>query len=1834
MTVLLHGLGRLLFCLAFLTAFVAPSLDVDATEHNIITSPNADYPGFDYRQDRDVDLDTCQANCLSESACRAFTYNEKARICFLKGDFGDLVQFEGAIAGRVVSTTIPAPTLRKQRTTELGFLPKHFFEEALKDRGRLRAATVSGDTGYAAALAAGDQAFQAKDYSSAANFYTRAVRLDPDGLDAWSRLALASLNWKPKQYQQDQKVITQTTAAAINAYLQSRTPGERITALNVLALALQRRTQWRSAIRAYRASLALRENDAIRKRYDTLVSQHGFRILSHKIDSDSQSPRICIVFSDPLAPDSGTMSQFVSVEGVNTLAIEGETNQICIDGVSHGRRYQVKVRAGLPSQGGEKLEKSADLTLYVRDRSPWVGFAGKSYVLPRGKGASIPIQSVNTDRVKATIHRIGDRALTASIRDGLFLRQLNRYRADQIGNETGEKVWQGEIEVGKALNENVTTAIPVHEAVKTLKPGAYVITARAAVGKTDDWSSLATQWFIVTDLGLSAMKGSDGVHVFVRTLSGARALGDVDVRMTAVNNEVLGVARTDANGYIRFEPGLARGTGGLAPRLLVAEGPDGDYAFLDLGKSAFDLTDRGVKGRQAPQPVDVFLTSERGVYRPGETVHLTALTRDETADALTGLPLTLVAERPDGVEHKRQTLNDSGLGGYTLALPMAPNAMRGSWRLKVYADPKARALAALSVLVEDFEPERLAFDLKTTDPQFDSSRSTSVSIAARYLYGAPASGLSLDGELKIAPMKSSPKAFPGYSFGLTDDAVRPTRNPLGAIDPTNEAGSGAITVTLPELPVSTRLFEATVTARLADANGRSVERSLTLPVRPDAPRIGIKPLFGDGAVDEGSTAEFNVIMMAPDGTQSARSGLTWTMEKLETTFQWYQSNGNWNYERITSARRVADGRIDVAADQPTKVSVPVEWGRYRLQVNTDGGKPTATSVAFNAGWFSASATAETPDFLDISFDKPKYQVGETAKLRIKPRFAGTALVSVVDTGLIEMKSAEVPAEGATIDLQVTEKWGAGAYVTATLFRPMDLAAKRMPGRSLGLQWVEVDPADRDLQLTIDLPEEIRPRGEITIPVSIANLEPNAQAYVTVAAVDTGILSLTGFKDPAPDKWYFGQRELGMEVRDLYGQLIDRTQGAPGRVRSGGDAAPAGLKGAPPTQKLVSFFSGIVAVDSDGKASVTFDMPDFNGTVRVMAMAWSKRGVGHAARDLLVRDPVVVLASLPRFLSPRDQSRLFLEVTNVSGSAGDYGLSVTADDYLSIAQDDTERTLTLAKDARITVAVPLTATDTGTSTVTVALTTPEGETLEQNLTLDVRYVDQPVVRRNVVTLSAGTGRLKLDTGLLDGLVPGTTSTTVAISPAGRLDVPGLLLALDRYPYGCAEQLTSRAMPLVYLEDVSKRAGLATDKGIRERVENAIAGVLAKQASNGGFGLWSPGDGDLWLDAYITDFLTRTAQKGYVVPTVARDTALDNLSNRVSYTSDFNIGGEGIAYALYVLARNGRATIGDLRYYAEVKLGAFSTPLAKAQIGAALALYGDRQRSATVFNAAVAAFDTGPLTNRGWRSDYGSAMRDQAAVLTLASETGQTGVDIGNLAARLAQTRDQATHTSTQENAWLLLAANALYRNASEFTLAVDGEVTKEALFRKFDGETLAAAPVTVENRGDADIDAVITATGVPQVFEPADGNGFRIERAYFTPKGEPVNIRTVAQNDRFVVVLTVTADKGKTGRLMLVDPMPAGFEIENPNLTQSGRTANYSWLQVDQTAAHVEARADRFMAAMNRKQGDSLELRVAYTVRAVSPGRFTHPAATVEDMYRPELRGRTAAGNVEVVGPLR
>ncbi len=1674
-----------------------------------------------------------------------------------------------------------------------------------------------------------DAAFTKNDFRAGMALLGQIVAAAPNDSATWLRLARTIMQIRPADDNEKKLLLERASTAAYIAYQRTTSRAEEADSLALLGNVLAQREMWRPSLDALRLSLELREVADVRGQYERLREQYGFRVLDYSVDADTASPRACFQFSEDLLPRTD-FSPFVVLAGTAKPALSAAEKQLCVEGLQHGETYKVTLRAGLPSTVHETLSKSAEFSIYVRDRKPTARFSTTAYVLPRTGQRGIPVISTNTRSVAIEIYRLGDRSLADAIGGdnsghGDFQRSLSRYDIEQLRDSRGVAVWKGDLAIDPApINTDVTTAFPVDQAVGDLKPGVYVMVAQPQEQKNldNDYDSLATQWFIVSDLGLTAFSGNDGIHVFVNSLASTEAKNAVDVRLISRGNEVLATRRTDGSGHVQFEAGLAGGEGGSAPAMLAASDGHGDYAFLSLKGPAFDLTDRGVGGRPAPNGLDAFVYAERGVYRSGETAFLTALLRNPHGGAALDVPLTFVVERPDGVEFRRALIADQGLGGHALTLALPASAPTGTWHVRAFTDPKRPAVGETTFLVEDYVPDRIEFDVTSPTGRISQNVPAKVDVAGRFLYGAPAADLDLEGEVTIAAAKER-TGFAGYQFGLDNEEVDAVQQPLEDLPATDAAGKASFTVGLDKVPSSSRPLEAQIAVRMADPGGRAVEHKITLPVTASGNMIGIKPLFSGRSLADGAKATFDVVDVAPDGATLAQRGLHYELLRIETHYQFYKRNGSWNYQPVKTTKRVADGTIDTSLDKAARISLPVNFGRYRLEVSTGDLNGPMTSVAFDAGFY-VETNADTPDMLEIALDKSDYAAGDTMTVAVTARNAGRLTLNVVGDRLLASQTTDVQPGVVQVKLPVGSDWSTGAYLVATLRRPLDAPAQRMPGRAIGVQWFSVDRGAKTLSVDLQPPALLRPNSTLHIPVKVSGLGAGDEARVVVAAVDVGILNLTNYKPPSADDYYLGQQALSAEIRDLYGELIDGMQGVRGQIRSGGDEG-AELQGSPPTGPPVALYSGLVKVGADGSADVAFDIPDFAGTVRVMAVAWSKDKVGHASTDVTVRDPVVLSATLPRFLLPGDRSSVHLDLDNVEGQAGDYTIAVTSADALSA---NATQKLTLRAKERGAANVPLSATTAGAGTVRVKVSGPGGFALDRTFALTVRSPAQILARRTIKPLAKGES-VTLSSDLFADLVPGTGAVSVSVGSLAAFDAAGLLAALDRYPYRCSEQITSRALPLLYVGDLAKEAKVAVDPATDQRIRDAIEALLTRQDSNGSFGLWGVGGTDVWLDSYVTDFLTRARERKIAVPDAAFKLALDRLRNEVANITDpGKNGGTDLAYALYVLARNGIAPIGDLRYLADAKLDALSTPIAKAQIAAALAMVGDRPRAERVYAAALAAIAPATAPDLIGREDYGSTLRDAAAVVALASEGGAAPATVQAAVQRVEQVRANLRPTSTQEDAWLLLAASAMAKDAGKITLDVGGTPTQRALYRTIRAGDLKE-PLRVTNTGEDPVQAVVTVTGAPVTPEPAAEKGFKIERQTYTLDGDPFDTKEVKQNTRMVVVLRVTEAQPQFGRVIVADYLPAGFEIDNPHLVSSGDTGTLSWITDAVAPVDTAFRDDRFTAAFERKKDDPPVFTVAYVVRAVAPGKYVRPQANVEDMYRPDRYGRTATENVEV-----
>ncbi len=1650
----------------------------------------------------------------------------------------------------------------------------------------------------------------------------------PDDPQGWLALARGEFSASTLKGADESKLKNLALAAGWLSYQKAKSRPDEAAALALIGEVFAARESWRDALNADRLALVAQDAPELRKFYEDMREKHGFRVVKYTVDNESANPRVCFQFSEDLLRSRTDFSAFVTVAGQATPAISSEDQQICVENLKHGEHYAVTLRAGLPSQVNEDLLHPQNYDLYIRDRSPSAHFTGRNYVLPRVGPEGLPIFSVNTSKIKVAIYRIGDRNLLPTIRSEDFLSQLSGYRLRQFGDSDGDKIWSGTLDAKSELNKDVVTDFPVLEALGTPQPGVYVMSARAADDLSagdDSYETRATQWFVVSDLGLTALSGADGVAVLARSLADASPKPGVEVQLLAKDNEVLAKVKTDARGMARFDPGLSRGEGGLAPGLIVAGDGQNDYNFLDLQQSAFDLADRGVKGRAAPSKLDAFVYAERGVYRSNESVHLTALLRDPQGTAVAQTPLTLVVKRPDGVEYQRATLPDQGLGGRSLTFKLPDDAASGGWTVEAYVDPKSPALGEASFLVEDYIPERMDMVLTAKAAAAKPGEKVDIGVALRYLYGAPGAGLNLSGDVEISAAKDHGlPALSGYEAGVADEDFSTVKNDIETDATTDDHGAATVEVALPEAQ-ATRPLEAKIALRAGEAGGRAIERQVFLPLLPATGLIGVKKTFG--TLSDGAQATFDVIALGTDGQRKALKGVQWSLYRVNNDYQWYKEDGRWNFEQVKSTSKIASGILDLAKESPGKIASLVGLGHYRLDLRAADPKDGQTSVSFDSGW-SSEAKAPTPDLLDVTLDKPAYASGDTLTAKVSARADATATLAIIGDKTYATVLADLKKGENEVKIPVGADWGAGAYAVALAHRPLDKAAQRNPGRAIGVAWFAIDPQAHRLDVAIGAPPKAKPRETLTVPLDIKGLAAGEEAYVTVAAVDLGIINLTRYQTPDPRSYFYGQKLLTAEIRDIYGLLIDGLQGVRGAIRQGGDEGGPESSPEKPTQEPLALYSGLVKIGPDGKAQVSFDMPAFNGTVRLTAVAWSKKAAGSASADVIVRDPVVVQASLPRFLSLNDQTRLNLRLDNVEGAAGDYRVDVTLHGGLAGAATDLHRKLKLAAKGSANLDIPLSGAKLGDGAVEVALAGPNFSAV-QTLPLNVEPGTSPVVKRDLREIAAGQS-LTLNDALLADFLPGTGAIAVNVAPLAGVDVAALLHNLDIYPYSCSEQTVSRALPLLYVSKLAEARNLAFSGDISARVNSAIKILMARQDSTGSFGLWSASSAeDIWLDAYVSDFLTRARENKYDVPQNAMDLALDRLRNYVVNTTEVDADKSApLAYAIYVLARNGRPVSGDLRYLTDAKLDVFATPLARAQLAGAAALLGDKARAAKVFLSAAAALKSEKQTPFS-RADFGSALRDGAGLLALGAEGGADGSVLTQAAQYIDSESAHLSFASTQEQSWLVLAAQATAAEAQAQKITVNGVAYNGFYSARFDDPALRAKPLTIVNDSDRPIRVGVDISGRPTQPEPAESHGYSLERGLYHLDGSIADPQHLAQNERLVVTLKVIESEAAFARLVLEDRLPAGLEIDNPALYDGGSTEGLDWVKADVDPSHTEYKDDRFVASFERSGADKGTFSVAYIVRAVSPGHYVQPPALIEDMYRPELFGRTAFGEVTV-----
>ncbi|MEI8395232.1 MAG: alpha-2-macroglobulin [Rhodospirillaceae bacterium] len=1502
-----------------------------------------------------------------------------------------------------------------------------------------------------------------------------------------------------------------------------------------------------------------------------------------------------------------------------------------VEGLAHGTTYTVALREGLPGPGGVRLAATDSREISVPNRAPSLAFRGAGYIMSRVGSEGLPLRSINVDRARLRILRMADRNLVEKIYAGRVSQTLSDWDISELVEKSAGVAWHGDVTITAARNTPMITPFPIEAGPGILEHGVYLATAEAEdPGRAPKPAGApASQWFVVSNLGLTSFLGDDGLSVFAHSLTEAQPVAGVELHLLARNGKELAKQVTGADGIARFAASLARKDGDAAAQALFAYGADGDFGFFDLAVPGFDLSDRGAGGRAVPGPLDAFLYSDRGVYRPGDTVHLTALLRTAEATAILGKRLVFKLWRPDGFEADRRDAPDGGAGGNTIDFPLAASVSPGTWSITAHADAAAPALGRIEFSVLDFLSPRMELALSANLSALTEGSDFTLSVDGHYLFGAPAADLPGELSMVIRPAETPFPDLQGYRFGLAQEKFTPTPTVLPGFT-TNTAGKAGIVIPAAKLPESTHPLEAVIRSTLLDIGGRPVSKELILPIHLQPFAIGVRPRFEGGLVPEGATATFDVIAANADGKVADgkvidKSELSYELYEEEYDYRWFEANGRWDYETIVRDHRKTGGTL-VA---PAVIEEPVTAGRYRLEV-FDSKSGVATSVRFAAGWWVTPTTGNRPDKVEVSVMLPRYHGGDVAKVYVRPPYDSEVLIAVADRAVRKTFSRKVPATGAFLDIPVDPSWTAGVTIIATAYAAVDPAHRSNPKRAIGVGWLAVDPAPHTLEVKLNTPTTFEPRQALPVKVSVTEsggtpLPPGTDAFVTISAVDETVLQLTDQTSPDPVAFYLGQRRLGVELRDVYGRLLDPS----------GTDAPATRATGPEKRRLrqvvslperdqpvVSLFSGIVRVGTDGTATIPLTLPDFDGRLRLSAVAWSTTRLGHAETTVSVHDRVIAEFTTPRFLTSGDRADITVALSNITGAPGDYRVALTTEGGLSLA--DSQFSFSLKRGKRVGSTRRLEAGLPGAGSVRLEITGPDGFHLLRSRSVRVRAADTLIRRHQASTLAAGE-TVAVPPELFKDLHPESVTGVVALSPLPFADLPGLALTIDRPMSGGGDRVAYSVLQLLAGGETLVSLGLDSTDGVRKRINTGLDRLYSLQRTDGAFARWSSKDeADPWITPLIVEVLDRAADAGFRIPgntlSLARDWLKRMLDNGWFEDSDL----PGRARTTYVLARAKLIDIGAVHYGLETYGAKLPSALAQAQLAAALALLGDNKTAAEHYDKVTEA-----LIHQNTNSQ---SLNELAGLIVLGAENNIAGNErLAALATRLtAAIPAPEIQFSDSETAALTLAARAITDHAvlPPVRVAENDHILEapRVVSRRFGLNSLPQ----LRNPGPGPLNLTVSLSGLPAGSLPKAENGLSINRTLFDMNGKPVNLESIHHNQLLVVILEGSSLAPGRQHVLVVDNVAAGLEIENVRLANSPQLGALSWLGELSAVRYFEFRNSRFQAVLDIDDAHP-HFKLVYLARAVTRGEFNQPGATIEAETSPRLFGRSAVGRLNIIG---
>lgn len=1570
----------------------------------------------------------------------------------------------------------------------------------------------------------------------------------------------------------------------------------------------------------------------------TIPSPYVLRINNVESEHDGTGGTVRISTSQQLTGESVT--PYIQFEPAVAYTVEYSDNGLVLHSEKFNpeNSYTLTIAKGLRGKIGGVLKEEYRNSVAFGELESDIKFTNSKAVYLSKKGSgNIEVRITNTPKVKLIISKIYETNLLMAQRYGYYPQDRNESEAeyanysDDYDNEyseslAGDVVYTKEIDtrsLPKSGSGRILNLAQFEDRLPDLK-GVYHVMLRS----TKDYWIRDSRFITLSDIGLMAKQSEGKLVVFANSIKSATGLNGVTINVYGSNNQLLGTGATNGEGVAEVTI-PKRPFAGFKPAMVIAKTAD-DFTYLPFQNTKVNLSRFDVGGkRNNATGLDAFIYAERDIYRPGEKINFAVILRDRQWKSPGEIPVKMKFLLPNGKELKafRKTVNEGGATDGSVDI--SPAAITGSYVLEVYSSNDV-LLASKNFMIEEFVPDRIKVTTKLDKAFLRPGDGASLFINAINFFGPPAANRSYETEIQVKQKAFVAKNFPGYEFSLAnqqsfnDKEVKEGK--------TDAAGNAMEAYTVPDLYKNVGLLQAAFYTTVFDETGRPVSRVSTTDIYTQDVFNGIK----DDAYyyyPLNQPVRFSLVSVNKDGIAVTASTRVQVI-KHEYKTVLAKSGSYFRYESQQEDKLLINGDLSVGANTPY-IYVPRSPGDYEIRISRPGANAYVSKRFYSYGtWGNDNSSFEVNNegHVDIELDKASYQAGEMAKVLFKTPFSGRMLVTTERDGLLSYQYVDVSKRTATLDMKMDAVGVPNLYITATLIKPHEVSDIPLTVAH-GFQNVKVEERSRKIPVVITAKASSRSHTRQTVKVKAA---PNS--YVTLAAVDNGVLQVSNFETPDPYSYYYQKRALEVAAYDMYPLLFPELRA---RLSStGGDGQTDMSKRVNPMPakriKILSYWSGIRKTDGSGNAEFSFDVPQFNGQVRLMAVAHKDERFGAAEATMQVADPVVISSALPRFLSPGDTATIPVTLTNTTASGATGNATIAASGPLRIV-GIASQTITFGANSEVRPVFRIVAdAEIGIGKVTITVNAL-GEKFIDVTDISVR---PPSTLQKLSSSGAITGGATQRISIPQtDLIPPSADYELIISRSPVVQIADQLRNLVQYPYGCSEQTISAAFPQLYYGDF---ASLVASKGDLRNAANsnvieAIRKIKMRQLYNGAVTLWDgEGEAHWWTTAYAAHFLIEARKAGFDVDASLLETMLGYLSNRLKtketityyYNRDQNrkIAPKEVTYSLYVLSLANRAQVSMMNYYkAAPQLLALDS---RYLLSAAYAVAGDKRSFAaflpTSFSGEASVQQTG--------GSFYSETRDEAIALNALIDSDPGNAQVQVMARHVAQRLKTDRYLNTQEAAFSFLALGKVARTAAKSNVTAEVKVEGKVVAR-IDGsdwkglrKQLGAGNIEVVTKGSGQLYYSWIASGISRsgAYKQED-NYLKVRRQFFDRYGKPLSGNTFKQNE--LIIVGVSLEKAYSNvieNIVITDLLPAGFEIENPRTKE---LPGMDWIKDAAEPTSLDVRDDRihfFVDASRQKQ------TYYYAVRAVSLGNFKQGPVSADAMYNGEMHSYHGDGWVRVV----